>query len=96
MFKQRKRSSKYSIIDVVRAYDKPVMSASQLKEFHERVLFQKLSESAGLSIIQAYPSYDGEGKEKSELCEMLSFNNFCSLITRRQNGLLAEKGELSL
>ena len=39
-FKPKVRSNKVSIIDVVRYNEAPIMSASQLRDFYERVLFE--------------------------------------------------------
>lgn len=44
MFKLKTRSQKNLIVDIVRYNEKPIMSASQLKEFYEKVLMERTSE----------------------------------------------------
>jgi DUF2075 family protein len=38
-----------------------------------------------------FPVYDGEGNEKQEQNDMISFNNFCSLISSKRNSAFMEE-----
>lgn len=44
-----------------------------------------------MATIKSFPVYDGEGKEKLEEHDMISFNNFCSLISSRRNSAFMEE-----
>lgn len=43
-YKLQNRSNKVSLVDIVRYNDNPIMSASQLREFYLKVLFEKITE----------------------------------------------------
>ena len=38
--------------------------------------------------------YDGEGRERTEPTDMISFNNFCSLLSSRRNSAFREEAKL--
>jgi hypothetical protein len=42
-------------------------------------------------LIKSFPVYDGEGKEKMEETDMISFNNFCSLLSSKRNSAYQEE-----
>lgn len=42
-------------------------------------------------MIKSFPVYDGEGREKAEENDMISFNNFCSLLSSRRNSAYLEE-----
>jgi hypothetical protein len=77
------------------------MSASQLCEFYQKVLVEQASEEECLRLIKSFPVYDGEGREKLEENDMISFNNFCSLLSSKRNSAYLEEkkepqGQLNL
>jgi len=49
-----------------------------------------ISEEDCLQTIKMFPVYDGEGNEKQEQNDMISFNNFCSLISSKRNSAFVE------
>ncbi len=59
MFKPKLRGSKHYIVDVVRHCEKPIMSASQLKDFFQKIHFEDKTEQECLKLIKSYPVYDG-------------------------------------